>query len=154
MSNSLPLKKDSVLSRISHGIDAFAPHLLMAFSLMILSFVVINILNDAMGFLTAKISMWFQVGYLLLGAAVALACFVCGRAKAFALPVIAFCAVMLVPVLIYAVRGSIDFFSAPYYQYVIGACACLTFALSIVDITIQRKKAMEAYRAAVSADGA
>ncbi|MCQ2434011.1 MAG: hypothetical protein MJ062_02075 [Oscillospiraceae bacterium] len=142
------MNEKSLFRRILGGLDAFAPHLLMTFSLMIMSFYFITIVNDAMGFLTARISACFQLGYLTLSAVVALICLIAGRVRLAAVPTLAVSAVLFVPSLISIVKNSSELLSKPLYQNVLIVCAFLTFILAIAEITVMRKKAMAEYQAA------
>lgn len=141
------MKPTSPLRRVCTALDAFAPHLLITCSLMTLTFYFINFVNDAMGFLTARISACFQLGYLALGLAVAVVCTILGRARISAIPSLALSTILLVPALISVVRNSSDLLAEPIYQHLLMVCAFLTFILAICDIATQRKAANTAYLA-------
>lgn len=51
------------LKTIWRGICAFLPHLLLTYGLMLLTFFVINIFNEPMGFLNSHVSRVFEIEY-------------------------------------------------------------------------------------------
>ncbi|MBR3267431.1 MAG: hypothetical protein IKI58_01685 [Oscillospiraceae bacterium] len=57
------MKEDSFLRRAGGAFLSFFPHLLMAFSWIMLTLYVINIFNPAMCFLTDKVSQKFELIY-------------------------------------------------------------------------------------------
>lgn len=145
------MKEKSLIRRICGGMDAFAPHLLLTFSVMAMTFCFINLVNDAMGFLTAGISIWFQLLYYVLSVLTALVCLIADRVRILSVLTMVLGAVLFVPAVISLAKQNTELISMPLYQNSLLAFSFLTLLLAIVDIVVIRKKAMAEYRAAAAA---
>jgi len=87
------------LKRLGKGIYAFLPHLLITCSVMAQTFYFINRVNEAMNFLTARISTGFQTVYcalMILTAGCALVLH--SKARWFGVPCMLGAAVLFVPI--------------------------------------------------------
>ena len=165
------MNEDSFARRAGGAFLSLFPHLLMAFSWMMLTFYVINILNPAMFFLTSKISQKFEVLY----AGVTLICagivFLRGSLyrKYDALParfgstilrlmkkslrILAIvAAVAVIAFVIPAIRtlstDNRDYIENTYFTTMALVSGIVTLVFSIVNITVQHHQVKAAYLAA------
>ena len=129
------------MKRLGYEIEGFLPHLLMVFSLMMLTFYVITLFNEAMGFFTARISMWFQVAYLALAIVVAADSILPKRMRIYAAIVGGCCMAMLIPVVIGTLNNDVAFFSGKLYQNLAGLLSVGTCEYAIHTFIRQRKEA-------------
>ncbi|MGN0647536.1 MAG: hypothetical protein ACI4J3_02765 [Oscillospiraceae bacterium] len=139
------------LRTIGKAIYAFLPHLLITGSIMALTFYFINRVNEAMNFLTARISTGFQSLYFALTIlTVALALLLRSKAKWVGLPAMLGSAVLFVPVFRAFLTDNPVVASETWYQtlLMLTAFCCLPFA--VVQIILQRKAAKAAYLAAIA----
>lgn len=137
------------LRTIGRGIYAFLPHLLITCSIMALTFYFINRVNEAMSFLTARISTGFQsLFYALVILTVSLALMLRSKAKWVGLPAMFGSAILFVPIFHAFLTDHPVVASEKWYQtlLMLTAFCCLIFA--VVQIIVQRKAARAAYLAA------
>lgn len=137
------------LRTIGKGIYSFLPHLLITCSIMALTFYFINRINEAMSFLTARISTGFQSLFCALTIlTVALALTLHSKAKWVGLPAMFGSAILFVPIFRAFLSDDPTVASETWYQtlLMLTAFCCLVFA--VVQIIVQRKAARAAYLAA------
>lgn len=139
------------LRTLGKGIYAFLPHLLITGSIMALTFYFINRVNEAMNFLTARISTGFQSLYFALTIlTVVLAILLHSKARWVGVAAMLGSAVLFVPVFRAHLTNNPVVASETWYQtlLMLTAFCCLIFA--VVQIIVQRKAAKAAYLAAMA----
>lgn len=137
------------LKRLGKGIYAFLPHLLITYSVMALTFYCINRVNEAMNFLTARISTGFQTLYcLLILLTVGCALVLHSKARWFGVPCMLGAAVLFVPICRAFLQDNPMVASEAWYRTVLMLTACFCLLFAVAQIVVQRKAAMAAYRAA------
>ncbi len=138
-----------ILRTTGRAIYAFLPHLLITCSVMALAFYFINRVNEAMNFLTARLSTGFQSLYFaLIILTVALAMVFRSKARFVGIAAMLGSAVLFVPIFRAFLTNNPVVASEGWYQTVLmlTAFCCLPFA--VVQIIVQRKAAKAAYLAA------
>lgn len=140
------------LRTIGKGIYGFLPHLLITCSIMALTFYFINRINEAMNFITARISTGFQSLFCALTIlTVALALTLRSKAKWVGLPAMFGSAVLFVPIFRAFLSDDPTVASETWYLtlLMLTAFCCLIFA--VVQIIVQRRAVRAAYLAANAA---
>lgn len=140
-----------ILRTCGRMLYAFLPHLLITCAVMALTFYFINRVNEAMNFLTARISTGFQSLFWALTILTAGTAFVKNQARWFAVLPMAGAAVLFVPVFRAFLMDHPLVAGEVWYQTVLLMTSVLTLIFAVALIVVQRKTAMAAYRAAVNA---
>lgn len=140
-----------ILRQCGKMLYAFLPHLLITCAVMALTFYFINRVNEAMNFLTARISTGFQALFWALTILTAGIAFVKNHARWFALAPMLGAAVLFVPIFRAHLLDNPLIASKPWYQTVLLVTAVLTLVFAVALIVVQRRTAMAAYRAAAEA---
>lgn len=131
-------------NRVLSGIAGFLPHLLMAYSWMMLTFAVINTVNDSMGFLSSRTSRHFELVYFVVCVLTAVVAFVQKKCR---IPAAVTCAAgiaMLVPVIKAMAQDSPAPLTTGYFNIIAGVFGVLTLGFSIALIVMQRIAAKKA----------
>ena len=131
----------SVLHRILGGIGAFLPHLLMAYSWMILTCAAITVVNDAVGLLSSHTSRHFEIVYFSATVLTAIVAFVQKRCR---IPAAIACAVgiaFLVPLVQAMSADSARPLITPYFNVISGVFGIATLVFSIMLIVAKRRAA-------------
>lgn len=129
---------------------AFLPHLLITCAIMTLTFYFINRVNEAMNFLTARISTGFQSLFWALTILTAAISFVKKKARWFALPPMLGAALLFVPIFRAFLLDNPLVASETWYQTLLLVTTLLTLTFAIALIVVQRTEAMHAYREATA----
>lgn len=127
---------------------AFLPHLLITCGIMALTFYCINRVNEAMNFLTARISTGFQSLFWALTILTAAISFVKKKARWFAVLPMLGAAVLFVPVFRAFLLDNPLVAGKVWYQTLLLITSLLTLVFAVALIAVQRKEAMAAYRQA------
>ena len=130
--------KQTGLNRILSGIAGFLPHLLMAYSWMMLTFAVINTVNDAMGFLSSRTSRHFEVIYFTVAVLTAVAAFCQKKCRIPAAVVCAAGIALIIPGIQAMVQDSPVPLTTGYFNLIAGVFGVLTLIFSIALIVMQR----------------
>jgi len=133
----------NAMKKIGGCISAFLPHLLMCFSVMLLVFFVINLLNPSMQFLDSRLSQRFSVLYaavLLIAAIIAL---VKKRVPVPAVLALAAAAAYIVPAIRALAADDAQFVSTGYFSIMTLVTALMTLVFAVADIVKMRKNAAE-----------
>ncbi len=140
------------LSAVSGVVAAFVPHLLVTCCIMAITFYCIHQVNDAMCFLTARISTGFQSAFWLLTLCATAVCTAKPKPilRWLAIPPMLLTAVLTVPALRAYLLDDPTVPAMAFYQHALLIDSLLILSLAVTAIVIQRKKAMAAYRAAVT----
>lgn len=133
------MEQRSPIKTILHGAASFLPHLLMAFALMLLTFYVITLFNEAMEFLVSKLSRKFELvmaGTALLTAAAAF------LQKQLRIPagITAVCAIAYaIPVLLVMSREDFPFFYSVGFEWMSLVFSIVTLVFAVAKIAVQRR---------------
>lgn len=129
-------------NRILSGIAAFLPHLLMAYSWIILTCAAITVVNEAMGLLSSHTSRHFEMVYftvMLITAGIAF-----GK-KRCRIPAGIACAVgiaFLIPIISATVSDSARPLNTVYFNVISGVFGIATLVFSVMMIVSQRRAAV------------
>ncbi|MBR6761494.1 MAG: hypothetical protein IKM30_05615 [Oscillospiraceae bacterium] len=144
----------NILRTISAGAAGFVPHLLITCSIMAITFCSINRVNDAMNFVTARISTGFQSAFWLLAFCTTAVCLVKGVLRWISIPPMLLSGALLLPALRAFVSDHPLVPGKAIYQHGMMANAILILIFAVVLISKQRKNARAAYQAALQAQQA
>lgn len=159
------MRKDSVSVRAGSAALSLFPHLLMAFSWMMLTFYVINILNPAMFFLTSETSQKFEILYAIVTLICSATAFfrkhlyadyhtelnVCYRFLQKSLRILGIAAALFaiglaVPVIIAMTGNNRDSIENSVFYTVTLLSGIVTLLFSVSLIAVQHRQAIAAYQ--------
>ena len=140
-----------ILRQCGRMLYGFLPHLLITCAVMALTFYCINRVNEAMNFLTARISTGFQALFWALTILTAGIAFVKNQARWFALAPMLGAAVLFVPIFRAHLLDHPLVAGKPWYQTVLLVTSVLTLVFAVALIVVQRAEAKYAYRKSVEA---
>lgn len=133
------MKEQSGFQRFCSGAAGFLPHLLMAYSWMILTFAVINVVNDSMGFLSSRTSRHFELVYFAVMLLVVITAFIQKRVRIIAAVTFVAGIAFLVPVIRATAIDSPVPLTTSYFNIISALFGVLTLAFSILMMIFQRK---------------
>ena len=138
------MNEQSGFQRFLSGAAGFLPHLLMSYSWMILTFAVINVVNDSMGFLSSGTSRHFELVYFVTAVLVAVTAFVQKHARILAGVTLAAGIAFIVPVIDALSKDSPVPLTTSYFNIISAVFGVLTLAFSVTMMVLQRKALKQA----------
>ena len=136
--------KPSVFRRIGSGLAAFLPHLLMAYSWMILTNAAITVVNEPIGLLSSHTSRHFELVYFTAALLTAVIAFVQKRCRIAACIACAFGIAFFVPLVQAMSADSARPLITPYFNIISAVFGVLTLTFSVTMMVLQRKALKQA----------
>lgn len=129
------------LRKLGRGIASFLPHLLMAYSWMLLTFYVINLFNDSMGFLNSGTSRHFEVVYVTVALLTAVSAVLRKYLRIPAAITAVTAIVFVIPVIRAIAQNSPLPLDTAFFQAMSLVFSLVTLTFSIACIVVQRIRA-------------
>ncbi len=129
------------LKKIGSGISAFLPHLVMTYSVMLLTFFGINCVNTAMQFLDSRISQRFHLFYAMLAVLTALLAIFGKRLRIPAVCVILVVVAFVIPDIRALMADKAALLDSSYFRVMALVSSLTTLVFCIADICVMRKRA-------------
>ena len=132
-------EKQSVSKTILRGIASFLPHLLMTYAMMLLTFFVITLFNEAMQFLSSKTSRHFEVVYVVVALLTVAAALVQNRVRIPAIVTAVCTVVFAIPVIIALVQDTSSRLETGFFNGLSLIYSLVTLVFSVMLIVSQRR---------------
>ena len=133
------MEKQSGIKRVFAAIAAFLPHLINAYAWMTLTFFVINLANDSMGFFSAKTSQHFEIVFTAAALLLAASSFVLRRQRIAAGVTAAAAVAYVIPVIQALAQDSREPVRSAYFSIAALIFGIVSLAYSILMMIAHRR---------------